>query len=100
MGHQTIDTQEKALEVAMKPEATPRDETQPGVQKIQGDLEAIHVEIQSLRKEHEIGSSLLQSLDTRNLREPLLWCNDCRVEGSHDAHHCPRLTAFFPKVKQ
>ena len=32
MGHQTIDMQEKALEVALKLEATPKDETQLGVQ--------------------------------------------------------------------
>ena len=32
IGHQAIETQEKALEVAMKLEATPRDDTQLGVQ--------------------------------------------------------------------
>ena len=80
MGHQTIDTQEKALEIAMKLEAALRDETQLGVQQIQGQLEAMQVEIESLRKEHETGSSLLQSPDTRKLGEPLLWCNDCWVE--------------------
>ena len=34
MGHQAIETQEKALEVAMKLEFAPRDDTQLGVQQI------------------------------------------------------------------
>jgi len=36
MGQQSIDTQEKALEVAMKLDAAPRDDTKLGVQQIQG----------------------------------------------------------------
>ena len=51
MGNQTFESQEKALEGAMKLEVAPRDETQLGIQQIQGQLEAMHVEIQNLRKE-------------------------------------------------
>ena len=38
MGHQDIESWEKALEIAMKLEAVPRDETQLGVKQIQGQL--------------------------------------------------------------
>ena len=99
MGHKNIDTHEKALEVAMKLEAAPRDETQLGVQQIQGQLEEMQVEIQILCKEHETGSSPLKSPDTRKLREPLVWFSDCQVEGLHDTHHCPHLAAYVPKIK-
>lgn len=48
MGYEDIESQEKALEIAMKMEAAPRDKNQLGVQKIQGQLEAMHMEIQNL----------------------------------------------------
>ena len=51
MGQQSIKTQEKALEVDMKLEAGPSSDTKLGVHQIQGQIEAMHVEIQNLRKE-------------------------------------------------
>ena len=49
MGQQTIESQEKALEITMKLEV-PRDDTLLGVQQIQGQLEVMHMEIQNLWK--------------------------------------------------
>ena len=42
MGHQTFDSQEKALEVAMKLEATPMKDVALEVQQIQVQLGAMH----------------------------------------------------------
>ena len=50
-GHQTFEFQEKAVEVAMKLEAAPREDTSVGVKQIQEQLRAMHMEIQNLRKE-------------------------------------------------
>jgi len=82
MGQQSIDTQEKALEVAMKLDAAPRDDTQLGEQQIQGQLEAMHMEIQNLRKERGPEAS------------PNKWCIQCRVNG-HTKDNCPLLTAYI-----
>ena len=86
MGHQTIDMQEKTLEVAMKLEAAPKDETQLGVQQIQGQLEAMQMEIRNMRKGQEPEVSTLRNQDTRMKREPLLWCDDFRAKGLHDTN--------------
>ena len=51
MSHQTFESQEKAMEVAMKLEDAPREDTSVGVQQIQEQLGAMHMEIQNLRKE-------------------------------------------------
>lgn len=51
MGHQAIESQEEALEISMKLEAAPRDDTQLGVQKIEVQIEEMHMEIQNLQKE-------------------------------------------------
>lgn len=51
LGQQTIETQDKAPEVAIKLEARWRDDSQLDVRKIRGQLEAMHKEIQNLRKE-------------------------------------------------
>ena len=48
MGHQTFKSHKKSLEVPMKLEAVPRDDTQLGIQQIQGQLEVMHMEIQNL----------------------------------------------------
>ena len=45
MSHQTFESKEKAVEVAMKLEAAPREDTSVGVQKIQEQLGAMHMEI-------------------------------------------------------
>ena len=82
MDHQAIETQEKALEVAMKLEATPRDDTQLGVQQIQGQLEVIHMEIQNLRKERGTESS------------PEIWCIRCKVNG-HTKDNCLLLADYI-----
>ena len=48
MSHQTFESQEKAVEVAMKLEVAPRDDALVGVLKIQEQLGAMHMEIQNL----------------------------------------------------
>ena len=78
MSHQTFELQEKAVEVAMKLEVEPREDTSLGVQQIQEQLGAIHMEIQNLRKERGKGAS----------RD--LWCIRCRV-SSHMKDQCPLL---------
>ena len=45
MGHQNFESQHKALEATMKLEATPREDTSLGVQQIQEQLGAMHMEI-------------------------------------------------------
>ena len=60
----------------MKLEEAPRDETQLGVQQIQGQLETMQIKIQSMRKGMGPKVSTLCTLDTRMKREPLLWCDD------------------------
>ena len=45
MSHHTFESQEKAVEVAMKLEAAPREDTSAGVQKIHEQLGAMHMEI-------------------------------------------------------
>ena len=49
----------------MKLEAAPKDDTMEGVQQIQEQLEAMHMEIQSLRMERGKGVTTD------------LWCEDC-----------------------
>ena len=51
ISHRTFESQEKDVEVAMKLEAAPREDTLVGVQKIQEQLGAMHMEIHNLRKE-------------------------------------------------
>ena len=51
MIHQTFESQEKAVEVVMKLEVAPREDTLAGVQQIQEQLGAMHMEIQNLQKE-------------------------------------------------
>ena len=53
----------------MKLEATPKDDTHLAVQKIQGQLESMDIEIQNLRKEQGIEASLER------------WCIRCRTDG-------------------
>ena len=48
MGHQTFESQEKALEATMKLEFAPKEDTSVGVQQIQEQLGAMHMEIQDL----------------------------------------------------
>ena len=60
----------------------------------------MQVKIQNLRKEQETGSSPLWPQDARRMNKPLLWCKYCRVAGSHDTNHCPRLATYIPEVKQ
>ena len=45
MSHQTFESQEKVVEVAMKLEAAPREDTSLGVQQIQEKPGAMHMEI-------------------------------------------------------
>ena len=58
MGHQTFESQDKALEAAMKLEVMPRGDTLLGVKKIQEQLWAMHMEIHDLRKERGRESSV------------------------------------------
>ena len=48
MSHQTFESQEKSVEVAMKLEVAPWEDTSTGVQQIQEQLGAMHMEIQNL----------------------------------------------------
>ena len=48
MSHQAFESQERAMEVAMKLEAAPREDASLGVQQIQEQLRAMHMEIQNL----------------------------------------------------
>ena len=43
MSHQTFESQEKVVEVAMKLEFPPREDTSVGVQQIQEQLGAMHM---------------------------------------------------------
>ena len=72
MGHQTFESQEKALEAAMKLEFVPKYDTREGVQQIHKQLGAMHLEIQSLWTKWGKGVGIY------------LWCEDCRVAGLHD----------------
>ena len=45
MSHQTFESEEKVVEVAMKLEAAPREDTSVGVQQIQEQLGSMHMEI-------------------------------------------------------
>lgn len=58
----------------MKLEALPIPETQVGVQKIQNQLAALHLEIQTLQKEKE-----------KDVRARV-WCTRCKSEGNHKDH--------------
>ena len=66
----------------MKLEAAPRHDTQVGVQKIQGQLEEMHMEIQNLWKERGTEDS------------PERWCIRCRVNG-HTKDNCPLLADYI-----
>ena len=57
------------MEVAIKLEVAPREDTSLGVQKIQEKLEAMHMEIQNLRKERGKDGHVY------------LWCIQCWVSG-------------------
>ena len=82
MGHQTFESQEKALEVAMKLESAPKEDTLGRVQQIQEKLGAMHMEIQSLQTEQGKGASTD------------LWCIRCWVSG-HTKDQCPLLTDYL-----
>ena len=82
MGQQAIETRDKALEIAMKLEATPRDDAQFGVQQIQGQLEEMYLEIQNLWKER--GKEAI----------PDVWCIICRVL-CHTKDKCPLLVDYM-----
>ena len=51
MSHQTFKSQEKAMEATMKLGVAPKEDTSVGVQQIQKQLGAMHMEIQNLLKE-------------------------------------------------
>ena len=86
MGHQAIESQEKAFEIAMKLEGAPRDDTELGVQQIQGYLEEMHMEIQNLQKERGTEAS------------PERWCIRCRANG-HTKDNC-LLIADYMKARE
>ena len=82
MGQQTFESQEKALEAAMKLKDAPKDDALGGVQQIQEKLGAMHMEIQSLWMEQGKGVSTD------------LWCIRCQVSGN-TKDECPLLAVYL-----
>ena len=67
--HQKIVTQNEALEIAMKLEASPVDEIGVGMNQIQSQLVNMVIQLQDINKGKE-------------LREEV-WCTRCYIEGHH-----------------
>ena len=71
---QKVASQDEALEIAMKLEASPIAETSVGMAQIQNQLENLTLQLQDIKKGKEV-------------REEV-WCTKCRTEG-HSREQCP-----------
>ena len=77
---QKVTSQAKALEIAMKLEASPIAEISAGMQQIQSQLANPTLQLQDMRKGKEV-------------REEV-WCTKCRTEG-HFREHCPVFAEYM-----
>lgn len=82
MGQQKIESQEEALEIAMKLEVALREDAQFGALHIQIQLEAMQIEIQNLRKYRGKEASAY------------IWCIFCRSVG-HTKDQCTLFSDYL-----
>jgi hypothetical protein len=79
---QNITSQAEALEIAMKLESTPMEESSSGMSQILSQLTSLSLQVEDMNKDKGKGK-----------REDI-WCIRCKSEG-HDKDYCPLFSEYL-----